>query len=374
VASIQRVKSPLTGAISYRAQVRVKGRPALSETFPNIKEAKAWGSSTESAIREGRHFPHMRAARTLFADLVERYRANVLKDTSRAQHLDWWRDRFIGRTLAELTPDQVAEARDALAAEKFTRGKEHKNKKTGVVTQPKEYSRSGATVNRYLATLSHIFTVAIKEWRLVDRNPVRDISKKKEARGRVRFLSDAERDALLEACAKGDWPELHTLVLLAISTGARRGELITLKWADVELKTDPKTGQKSGRIVVHETKNGDPRVLPLVGKALEALRALKLQNSARSEYVFPQPSGLPGPYESFDAHWYDALIAAKIENFKFHDLRHTCASYLASQGASLLEIADVLGHRTMAMVERYSHLAQGHKTSVVEKMAKERGL
>jgi integrase len=90
--------------------------------------------------------------------------------------------------------------------------------------------------------------------------------------------------------------------------------------------------------------------------------------------VFQQPSGLPGPRENFDDHWRSALKAAGIENFRFHDLRRTCAIYLASQGASLLEIADVLGHRTMAMVKRYSHLAQGHKTIVVEKMARARGL
>ena len=238
--------------------------------------------------------------------------------------------------------------------------------KSREVTAPKEYTRSGATINRYLATLSHMFTVAHKEWRLVSHNPVREISKKKEARGRVRFLSDAERDALLAACAKSDWQPLHTLVLLAISTGARRGELIRLKWTDVDLKT--------ARATVHETKNGDPRVLPLVGKALAALRELKLQGSGRSEWVFAQPSGFPGPYESFDGIWYTALEAAGITNFHFHDLRHTCASYLASQGASLIEIADTLGHRSLQMVRRYAHLTQSHKVAAIERMAKERGL
>lgn len=80
------------------------------------------------------------------------------------------------------------------------------------------------------------------------------------------------------------------------------------------------------------------------------------------------------PYAGFDAHWYAALARAGIEDFRFHDLRHTCASYLAAQGASLLEIADVLGHRTMAMVKRYSHLAEGHKATVIARMARERGL
>jgi integrase len=157
-------------------------------------------------------------------------------------------------------------------------------------------------------------------------------------------------------------------VQLALSTGARRGELIRLKWTDVDL--DP----TRARATVHDTKNGDRRVLPLVGKALEALRALKLQKSARSEYVFPPPSGLPGPYENFDGHWYGALTTAGLTNLHFHDLRHSCASYLAAQGASLLEIADVLGHRTMQMVKRYSHLTQSHKVTALERMAREKGL
>lgn len=384
MASIQRIVSPLTRSVSYRAQVRVKGKPAQSETFPNLKEAKAWASSLESAIRENRHHPHLAGGKKSFADLVKLYRDAVGDlDASKAvrkQHLDWWSEQFAGRTLAELTPAVIAEGRDALAVEKFTRGKVQKKK--GVQIQPAQYTRSGGTVNRYLATLSHMFTMAVKEWRLVPTNPVRDITKKKEARGRVRFLSNAERDALVDACAKSDWPALHVLVMLAISTGARRGELINLKWEDIDLRVreasiDPKTGEKQaamGRAIVRETKNGETRSLPLVGKALEALRALKLHGSAKSEWVFPQPSGFPGPYENFDGAWYAALEVAGIEDFRFHDLRHTTASYLAAQGASLLEIADTLGHKTLSMVKRYSHLAQSHKVSAIEKMAKERGL
>lgn len=371
MASIQRVKSPLTSEISYRAQVRVKGHKPQGKTFPNRKEAKQWGDSIESAIREGRYFPHQRAARTSFAEVAARYLKSGLDGlspaarVSRQQHVEWWVEKFAGRTLAEITPDRVAEARDELAAGKFKRGKPRTVK--GAEIEPKEYQRSGATTNRYLASLSKLFTVAMKEWRLVDRNPVRDISKRKESRGRVRFLTDDERAALLTACDASAWKPLRALVLLAISTGARRGEIITLKWVDVDLK--------AAQATVHETKNGDPRVLPLVGKALEALRELKLYNSsARGEWVFGNASGFPGPYVHFDAHWYGALKAADIKGLRFHDLRHTTASYLAQQGASLLEIADTLGHRTLAMVKRYSHLAQSHKATVIERMVKARGL
>jgi hypothetical protein len=179
MASIQRIKSELTDGISYRVQVRVKGRPALSETFPNRKEAAAWGASAETGIREGRHFPHMRPTRTTFSEVAKRYRETVLADWSasakaaRERHLKWWEDRFTGLTLAEITTDRIVEARDALAAEKFTRGKPRKNRKTGEVKASAEYSRSPATINKYLIVLTRVLNLAVKNgdswiaiWRL----------------------------------------------------------------------------------------------------------------------------------------------------------------------------------------------------------------
>jgi integrase len=373
MATITKVPSTKDGGKpAYRAQVRVKGRAAESATFPNRKEAEAWAASLEAAIREGRHFPHAAAKRTSFDALAKDYTETVLPEfdetqrAARTRHLAHWSKQFAGLTVAELTADRISKARDACAAETFTRGKARTNRKTGETTLPKAYRRTGATVNRFMATLSHILSFAAKERRLIDRNPVGDLSRKKESRGRTRFLSDDERTALLDACAKSEWPALHALVLLAITTGARRGELIGLRWSDVDLK--------KGRALVRETKNDEQRTLPLAGKALEALRDLKLKGSARSEFLFPNPSGHPGAFEHFDSYWYAALEAASISDFHFHDLRHTTASMLAAQGASLLEIADVLGHKTLAMVKRYSHLVVDHKAKVIEKMIAAKGL
>ena len=372
MASIRKLVSTRTGEVSYRAQVRVKGHARHSANFPTKREAKEWAESMQSAIREVRYHPHLRGARTTFGELVARYESSAafLKlepagQRSRKHHLKFFRDDWDGLSLAEIQPDRVATARDKLLATSFRRGHE-KVDEHGRVIAPKEYRRTGGAVNRYLATLSHLFTLAMTEWNLLDRNPVRGISKAKESRGRVRFLSDDERATLIAACSTSDWRPLAALVLLAISTGARRGELTSLKWEDVDMK--------AGRATVHDTKNGDRRVLPLVGKALGAIRQLKLNNSAKSAYVFPHPNGLPEPYYHFDSHWYAAISMAKLQNFRFHDLRHTTASYLAAQGASLLEIADTLGHKTMAMVKRYSHLATDHKASVVARMAKAKDL
>src|SRR5579862_980394 len=224
MASIQRLKSPLTGEISYRVQIRVKGKPTLSETFPKKDEAKHWANSTETAIREGKHFPHLKAAKTTFAALVARYDDSVLKDANeklqlnQRKQLQWFNERFVGLSLAEITPDKIAEARDALLAEKFARGKPRKDEKSGETIPPATYSRAPATVNKCLRVLGRVFNLAVREWRLLDRNPAADISKKKEPQGRTRFLTDEERTKLLEACAVSDWKPLHTLVLLALST------------------------------------------------------------------------------------------------------------------------------------------------------------
>jgi integrase len=373
MATIQRIVSKRTGESIYRAQVRKKGRSSESANFPSRKEAREWAASIESAIRENRYFPHAAAKRTSFDALAEDYIATVLTEfdakgkATREHQLKWWSEQFAGLSLADITPDRVSQARDKLAAQAYTKGSARKDRKTGAAIPAKEYKRSGATVNRYVACLSAALSFAVKERQLIDRNPVSNISRKKEPRGRTRFLSDEERSALLDACEKSTWTPLRTLVLLAITTGARKSELTGLLWSDVDLK--------NGRALLRETKNGEQRVLPVAGKALDSLRELKLQNSARSEYVFPQPSGLPGPYLHFDSHWYAALKAAGISGgFHFHDLRHTCASYLAKQGCSLLEIANVLGHKTLAMVKRYAHLVDDDKARVIEKMIAAKGL
>ena len=174
MASIQRLTSPLTGRVAYRVQIRLKDHPAQSGTFRHRKDAERWASSIESAILEGRHFPHTRSRRISFASLAQRYRENVLADgppsrkVNSERHIAWWVRHFGCRTLAAITPDRIAEARDALAVQPFVRGR-IRHTEDGRETLPPAYKRSGATVNRYLATLSHIFAIAVMQWRLIDK-------------------------------------------------------------------------------------------------------------------------------------------------------------------------------------------------------------
>jgi integrase len=128
-----------------------------------------------------------------------------------------------------------------------------------------------------------------------------------------------------------------------------------------------------GRITLHETKNGERRVVPLAGKALELLQAHAKVRRLDTPLLFPSKVRDPktkvpvGPMD-LRTPWENALKTAGIEDFRFHDLRHSAASYLAMNGASLAEIAEVLGHKTLQMVKRYSHLSEAHTAGVVARM------
>jgi integrase len=223
---------------------------------------------------------------------------------------------------------------------------------------PRHTRRSNATVNHYLAALSHVFTIAVKEWQWCDDNPVHKVTKPRLPRGRVRFLSDEERLRLLAACQASRNPYLHTIVVLALATGARRGELLGLRWPDVDLKR--------ATLTFRETKNGERRAVPLTGPALALMHQHAKVRRLDTTLVFPNTTGRR-PVGIREA-WEYAVKRAGIVDFRFHDLRHTAASYLAMSGASLAEIAEVLGHKTLAMVKRYAHLSEAHTRGVVERM------
>jgi integrase len=181
-----------------------------------------------------------------------------------------------------------------------------------------------------------------------------------EPRGRVRFLSEDERPRLLAACQASSNRHLYPLVILALATGARKMELLTLTWPQVDL----------GRalITLHDTKNGEPRSIPITGQALDVMRTHAKVVRIGTPLVFPRQDGRR-PVDVRHA-WYQALAQAEITDFRFHDLRHSTASYLAMNGASLVEIAEVLGHKTLSMVQRYAHLSEGHTRAVLERMTR----
>lgn len=351
MASIEK-RTTQDGKTTYRVKIRLKGQPTESASFERLTDAKKWAASTESAIRENRHFKTTAAKRHTLAELIDRYIKEVLptkpkSKTKQTAMLGWWKAEIGSYALSDVSPALIGESRDKLAAGKTKRG-----------TQ-----RNPATVVRYLAALSVCFTHAVKEWGWIDDTPMRKVTKPKESRGRVRFLSDDERPRLLKACKESSNPALYPVVVLALSTGMRSGEIMGLTWDVVDLNR--------GRAILHETKNNERRAVAITGHALEELKELSKVRRIDSNLLFPSKEITPQkPQKPIDlrAPWLAALKAAKIEDFKFHDLRHSAASYLAMNGASLAEIAEVLGHKTLQMVKRYAHLSEGHTARVVESM------
>lgn len=279
------------------------------------------------------------------------------RDQTRIQRLTWWTDRLGDVRLADLSDDDVHAAVDQLATEpsRFYLGKD-------AAGQPIYKSKGGplapATVNRYTAALGAAISWAIKR-RIAPRgfvHPCRTVERRRENNEKTRFLSDDERRRLLEACQASTWPRLYLLVLMALTTGARKGELINLRWEDVDLER--------GLAYCGRTKNGDPKSLPLVPAVIDQLRSFA---AAPKAFVFGTSASGARPY-AFDGRWRQALKAAKIRNFRFHDLRHTCASMLALSGATLLEIGDLLGHRQLQITKRYSHLTTQHKEALVNRV------
>jgi integrase len=205
-----------------------------------------------------------------------------------------------------------------------------------------------ATVNRELACLKHLFTKAM-EWEMAVHNPARPVKLFKEESERLRYLTGEEIDRLLSVAPN----HLKPVLITALQTGMRRGEILNLKWEDVDFKT--------GQITVTTSKNGEKRYIPMSPVLRETL--IKLPRHIRSPYVFCNKEG--NPYWELKRSFKTALRKAGIENFRFHDLRHTFASHLVMNGVDLLTVKELLGHKTLDMTLRYSHLSADHKKKAI---------
>lgn len=335
--------------VSYRARVRLRGFPEYSQTFKRLTDAKDWAAAKESDLKRGFAVASKEAARRTLSEAIDRYITHTLpnkprnKDAEKVKReLELWRAELGGVALSNVTPARISEIKEKWLNQTTRLGKR----------------RSPATVNRFLAALSGVFKAASREWQWCDRNPVSLVSKGAASRQIVRYLSDDERTRLLAACKASEAEYLYVLVLLALTTGARRSELLSLTWNDVDLNR--------GIAVIQESKNCERRALPLTGPALRLLRErskVRLFDDAR---VFPGESS--NRKLDIDRAWRKALTAADVTNFRFHDLRHSAASYLAMAGATPGEIAAVLGHKTLQMVKRYAHIGEQHTAAVVERM------
>jgi len=337
------------GAVSYRVKIRIRGFPPQTATFERKTDARQWASQTESAIREGRYFKTNAAKKHTVAEMLDKYQEyqqsrNFKRIENTVAILQWWREQIGMYLLCNVTKNLITETREKL-----------------LNTPQGKHQRAPATINRYMSVLSHAFSIAVNEWEWLPLHPMKNIAKLPEPRGRVRFLDDDERARLLAACADVNSEYIYPLVVLALSTGARHGELVNLQWKDVDFKRKA--------IVLHHTKNKERRVLPLAHHALELMQKQYENRNRDCLLVFPSPQNPSEVWNSRSA-WLSVVDKAGLEDFRFHDLRHSAASYLAMNGASMNEIAEVLGHKTLAMVKRYAHLSEIHTAKVVESMNK----
>ncbi len=338
---------------SWQAKVRRSGQPMISKTFKLKKDAEDWATEVERDQRLGR-FVSREAERRTLGDVIERYGREVLDaregdSEDRRRQLAVWNERIGARPLHQVTRSLIADERRRL-------------------------SRSGkapATVNRYVAALSHALSTAANVWAWLDENPVSRLKALPEPPGRDRWLQDDERVRLLAACKESREERLHALVSVALCTGMRQGEILGLRWRDIDLHRGLAGGLDHGLATIHKTKNGEVRSVPLVGPGLILLRERSRVRRIDSDYVFVGRRSNGVPCFPRDA-WVGAVAAAGLEDLRFHDLRHSAASYLAMNGATLIEISAVLGHKTMQMVKRYTHLHQDHLASVLGSMVNER--
>jgi integrase len=203
---------------------------------------------------------------------------------------------------------------------------------------------SGSTKNRYVAALSVLYKIAAVDFDYDGPNPTRKMVKWPENGARVRSLNKAEVSALLDACKMSRWPKLRLLVLMAVTTGMRRGSLMGIRHSDIDIK--------SGRIVIDRTKNGTPYVAILTDSALAELRPWHREGS--DELLF---KGKTTRGYTLDKEYRKAVEKAGMgADVVFHTLRHTAASMAAQSGASTLQIMDLLNHKTPVMAARYAHL------------------
>lgn len=331
---------------TWKAVIRKTGWPTTSKTFRTKRDAEDWSRRTEDEMVRGVFIQRAPAERMTLEAALTRYLREVtptkrestrISEHKKAQPLL----RHLGKySLAALNADIVAQYRDMrLVGDPDENG--------GLVP------RSNNTVRLELALLSHMFTIAIKEWGMgLPFNPVANIRRPAPGAGRNRRLTVSENKRLLAAVDAYSNPMFSWIVRIALETGMRLSEIGNLRLGQVDLQK---------RIVKLDiTKNSSPRTVPLTKAATAAFQAA-IDNPIRppgTDLVFfgePGRDGIRRPY-LFDKAWTDAKKTAGLVDFRFHDLRHEAVSRLVEAGLSDQEVSAISGHKSMQMLKRYTHL------------------
>lgn len=333
--------------VSYRAQVLVDGK-RIGQTFPTKKSAQDWVNKTEVKKHEGKHIASSEAKSRTVGQLIDRYIQEYIphlkSKKDRERELLRWRELLGDVKLYQLSSDQIIQARNEIM------------KQTNRYGEPV----GNATVNRYHAALNAVLNVAELEYEWIESNPMKRVKKFKEPEGRTRALSKAEQKNLLDAALDDVNPLIFPLVMVCILTGMRIGEAVKLKWKHVDFE--------HRLIIIESPKNSETRSAYIPDLLINLLSQLFDRHGDASEYVFPSKNGLKPA--SVKSAWGRVIKKSGVEDFRFHDTRHTFATYLAQRGASVPEISAGLGHKSFQMASRYAHLKPEGNKDLVEDMVK----
>lgn len=311
------------GPSQYQARVRLKGYPEQTKTFPTKQEAISWGYERERLISHGFAKALSEVDTVTLYDALGRYANEVTpKKKGWKQELArlhrWQKNPLAVKPLVQIRGADLALYRD-------------KRQEQGI---------SGNTIRLELALISHVYEVARKDWGYeLLTNPAKAIRKPKVPKGRNRRLLDGEEEALLAYCEKTDNTELQTVIILAIETAMRRGEIAALTWKDINL---------SARMAhLDETKNGESRAIPLSSRVVEELRSLQSE---------PERYLVSIHRDNISAAFAAACKANGIQGLTLHDLRHEATSRLFEKGLNMMEVSTITGHKCLSMLKRYTHL------------------
>ncbi|MDH4079552.1 MAG: tyrosine-type recombinase/integrase [Nitrospira sp.] len=287
--------------------------------------AEAILSKVKVQIIEGRFFEKQEAQERTLAELLDRYasehaarRANQRRELTSIQNLTGY---FGNPTLDHITPKLIVA---------------YKNKRYADGVKP-------ATINRELATLKKAFNLARREWEWCTDNPVSRVSMERENNTRDRWLTVEEEQRLLQAVS----PWLRDVIIFALNTGMRMGEILALTWAGVDLFRRT--------VTVFRSKNGERRTIPVNSVVLEVLTRKHAMRSRITDVVFHSQAETILDGSNIRRGLNAALKAAKIQDFHFHDLRHTFATRIVQAGVDLYKVQRLLGHKSPIMTQRYAH-------------------
>lgn len=305
---------------------------------PNKRQAELELAKVRTELVEGRYFDRRKENRMTFGELLDNYLAehsarqkrpkSHLRDLTSAKHL---RPAFDSKLLRDVTPRALSE----------------------YISKRLDDGAAPASINRELGLTKHCFTMA-QRWGLAHRNPVKQVKLLREDNARLRYLTPEEIERLLDSTPAGMKP----IVICALHTGMRLTEILTLRWEQVSLP--------DRMLYLEVMKNVKRRGVPIDDEVLSMLRELGRVRHLHSPYVFSKPDG--SPYHWVNKTFKRVCGRAGIEDFRFHDLRHTFASHLVMSGVDLLTVKELLGHKSLAMTARYSHLSPSHKLAAVSNL------